>query len=97
MLEAAFFIDGIADVEETVMRVEVHEDTDASGSVAPQRDDYYGAVAIEISAFVERFVGMRIEFQSGRIDGRKFLRMRGIDEAFGLHGAVGGVLKLFVA
>jgi len=54
------------------MRVEVHEDTDASGSVAAQRDDDHGAVAIEIGAFVERFVGMRIDLSVGASAGGNF-------------------------
>ncbi len=36
IFEAAFLIDGIADVEQAVMRIEVHEDADAAGSVAAQ-------------------------------------------------------------
>ncbi len=67
VLEAALLINGIADVEQAAMRVEIHEDADAAGSVAAQRHDHDGAVAVEIGAFVERFVGMGIEFQSGRV------------------------------
>ena len=44
------------------MRVQVHEDADAAGSVAAQRHDHDGAVTVEVGAFIKCLVGARIEF-----------------------------------
>src|ERR1700720_4339842 len=77
------------------MWVQVHKDADAAGSMTAQRHDDHGAIAIEIGAFVEGFIGVRIEFQRGRIGGRKSLRVHGNNEAFGLHSGIESVLQLF--
>jgi len=72
ILEAALLINGVADVEQTTMRVQVHEDADAARSVAAQRDDNDRAIAVKVGAFVERLIRMRIEFQRGRVaDGKR--------------------------
>lgn len=95
IFEAAGFVDGITYIEEAVVGVEIDEDSDAAGGVAAQRDDDDGAVAVEISAFVEGFVGMGIEFQSGRVGWRKSLRVGRDDQAFGLHRGIKCELQLF--
>src|SRR5260221_267088 len=95
ILEAALLINGVGDVEQTTMRVQVHEDADAARSVAAQRDDNDRAIAVKVGAFVERLIRMRIEFQRGRVGGRKALRMRWDDEAFGLYRGIESVLQLF--
>ena len=97
ILEAAGFIDGIAYIEETVVRVEVDEDAYAAGRVAAQWDDDYGTIAIEISAFVEGFVGTGIEFQARGVGGRKPLGMCRDDQAFCLHGGIESELQLFAS
>ena len=95
ILEAAGFIDGVTDIEQTVVRIEIDEDSDAAGRVAAQRDDDHGAVAIEIGAFLEGFVGTRIEFQGGRVGRWKFLRMGRDDQALDLDRGIESELQLF--
>jgi len=95
ILEAALVIDGIADIEQAMVRVEIDEDADAAGSVAAQRHDDHGTIAVEVSAFVESFVGLGIEFQGRRVDGRKFLSVGGDDVASGLHRGIVGELQFF--
>ena len=97
ILKATGFIDGIAYVEQTVVRVEVDEDAHAAGCVAAQRDDDYRAIAVEIGAFVEGFVGTGIEFQAGGVGGRKSLGMCRDDQAFRLHGGIESELQFFAS
>src|ERR1700737_1201898 len=96
MVDAALVGCGVADVEESVPRIKIHEDSNASGSMSTQRHHHYRAVSIEVDALVKDFVRTRIELESQRIDRREFLRVRGNDVAFGLNGGIGCELQLFL-
>jgi len=97
ILVAALVIDGIADIEQAMVRVEIDEDADAAGSVATERHDDHGAIAVEVRTFVESFVGLGIEFEGRRVEGREFLGVGGDDVASGLHRGIVGELQFFAS
>src|SRR5436309_15519496 len=59
------------------------------GTATTEPSPYRSALSSNIS------LGTRIEFERWRIDGRKFLCVRGNSESFGLHRGIEGVLKFF--
>src|SRR5579863_2491726 len=76
LLEAAFVIDGVANVKEAMVGRQIYKDAHAPRRMSAQRHNDHRTVPIKVGAFLERFVWLRIKAQGGLAERWKFLSMR---------------------